>query len=171
MSSYSETDEFYNTTDCESLSEDKRTTLSQLERFANAMSVLLVAMYIVLVYTVAMAECPLDDKRFDGFHLFCVVIYAVFSLGATFFSIAFTGYQDRQSRACAFLAHITDCAAQISFFFVAVWFIVEHRDQIVPFIGIFALCMTMNIIQAVIRFILYTRYPVMLQDFLRILRA
>ena len=168
MSSYSETVQSF---EYNSSYEEKHSPPHELERFANVMSILLVAMYSALVYTVAMAECPLDDKPFDGFHLFCVVIYAGFSLGAMLVANTLADYKDRTSRACAFLAHLTDCVAQLSLFFVAVWFIVEHRDQFIPFIGIFALCMTMNVVQAVIRFMLCRRYPVMLQDFLRLLQA
>ena len=165
MASYSSTDESAQSFDYESSYEEKRPTSHQLTSFISVMNV---ALYGVLVYTVIMAECPLDDKWSDGFHLTSVAIYAILSLAVTLFAIASARYEDRESRACVFVCYLVDSTVQTMLFFVAGWFIVAHLDQIIPFIGIFALCMIMNAVQAVNMFMLIARHHVPLQDIVRL---
>ena len=172
MSYYSsDTDESFDTTDCESSFEEERATTYHLERFATALSVVVAAVYVAFVYTVKMAKCPLDSKRFHDNILITLAALAVSLVGISCLANVLAGKPDRNSRVYKWFCHMLHSGYSSAMVFQLGWFVVAYGSDLVPLIGLLVLCFGVLVVQMVLQLYMLFKTPLAAGDLSSFLRT
>jgi hypothetical protein len=159
MSSYTDSESLFGTTECESSEKDKRPTTHYLERFAVFLYVVVLFAHAALFYTVKMADCPLEKNGIDDINFYPSTVLAALCVGLAFWVNRLAGLENRINRYCKYGAHCAHVLLNAVMLMFLLMFTMSHGSNVVPFVGIVTLCAAMYILQIGLQLFLTTKYP------------